>query len=105
MTPDKIRPLEGSGPWLESKRAHSQIVNRPPPPTPTRPAKHADHVESTRPSSGPWLHAPSPRAKPGRIRAWLAVLAFVAGLVIGAHVAGKAVQQAAIDAVEWEIGQ
>ena len=64
MTPDKIRQLEGSGPWL---------------------------------------HAPAPRARPGRIRAWLTLLAFAAGLVIGAHVAGKAMQQAALDAVQWEM--
>jgi len=53
--------------------------------------------------SGPWLHAPAPRARPGRIRAWLAVLAFVAGLFIGLHVLPKAMEQAAHDAVQWEI--
>jgi hypothetical protein len=55
--------------------------------------------------SGPWLHAPAPRAKAGRIRAWLAVLAFAAGVALGTTWASKAMQQAAHDAVEWEIGQ
>jgi hypothetical protein len=55
--------------------------------------------------SGPWLHAPAPRAKAGRIRAWLVVLAFAVGLFIGWHVLPKAMTQAAQDAVEWEIGQ
>jgi hypothetical protein len=55
--------------------------------------------------SGPWLHAPAPRAKLGRIRAWLAVVALACGIVLGLHVAGKAMQQAAQDAVQWEVGQ
>ena len=65
------------------------------------------HPDDLRPfeGSGPWLHAPAPRARPGRIRAWLAVLAFAAGLVLGTTWASKAMQQAAIDAVQWEIGQ
>jgi hypothetical protein len=55
--------------------------------------------------SGPWLHAPAPRARPGRIRAWLAALAIAALCLLGAVWATKAMQQAALDAVEWEIGQ
>jgi hypothetical protein len=55
-------------------------------------------------TAGPWLHPPR-RAKSGRIRAWLAVLALACGVILGLHVTGKAMQQAAMDAVQWEIGQ